>query len=180
MMLASPNSIALSSNEDIHLSADGQISHSAGGSINLSTQKSLVGHASSKISLFAAQEGARLYAGKGKVEVQAQDGGADLIARKGIQIISTEDTIYIISPKEIKLIGDGSEVKLNGSGVFATTGGLFEVKSGQQKFTGGAKVSSEIPQLPICEMRVSGAAAKVMLLWSFHNVISTYPSKRND
>ena len=160
MMLASPNSIALSSNEDIHLSADGQISHSAGGSINLSTQKSLVGHASSKISLFAAQEGARLYAGKGKVEVQAQDGGADLIARKGIQIISTEDTIYIISPKEIKLIGDGSEVKLNGSGVFATTGGLFEVKSGQQKFTGGAKVSSEIPQLPICEMRVSGAAAK--------------------
>ncbi|MDA3440876.1 DUF2345 domain-containing protein, partial [Acinetobacter bereziniae] len=160
MMLASPNSIALSSNEDIHLSADGQISHSAGGSINLSTQKSLVGHASSKISLFAAQEGARLYAGKGKVEVQAQDGGADLIARKGIQIISTEDTIYIISPKEIKLIGDGSEVKLNGSGVFATTGGLFEVKSGQQKFTSGAKVSSEIPQLPICEMRVSGAAAK--------------------
>ncbi len=151
MMLASPNSIALSSNEDIHLSADGQISHSAGGSINLSTQKSLVGHASSKISLFAAQEGARLYAGKGKVEIQAQGDGADLIARKGIQIISTEDTIYIISPKEIKLIGDGSEVKLNGSGVFATTGGLFEVKSGQQKFTSGAKVemkSREFKETP--------------------------------
>ncbi|WP_335957113.1 type VI secretion system Vgr family protein [Acinetobacter bereziniae] len=151
MMLASPNSIALSSNEDIHLSADGQISHSAGGSINLSTQKSLVGHASSKISLFAAQEGARLYAGKGKVEIQAQGDGADLIARKGIQIISTEDTIYITSPKEIKLISDGSELKINGSGVFATTGGLFEVKSGQQKFTSGAKVemkSREFKETP--------------------------------
>ncbi|MFW1800688.1 type VI secretion system Vgr family protein [Acinetobacter nematophilus] len=147
MMLALPNSIALSSNEDIHVSADGQISHNAGESINLSTQKSLVGHASSKISLFAAQEGARLYAGKGKVEIQAQGDGADLIARKGIQIISTEDTIYITSPKEIKLISDGSELKINGSGVFATTGGLFEVKSGQQKFTSGAKV--EIPPLKL-------------------------------
>ncbi|WP_224964315.1 type VI secretion system Vgr family protein [Acinetobacter guillouiae] len=160
MMLASPNSIALASNEDIHLSADGQISHTAGDSINLSTQKALVGHASAKISLFAAQEGARLFAGKGKVELQAQDGGADVIARKGIQIISTEDAVYIISPKEIKLIGDGSELKINGSGVFSTTGGLFEVKSGQQKFTSGAKINSDIPQLPICEMRVSGAAAK--------------------
>ncbi|MBP2545881.1 type VI secretion system Vgr family protein [Acinetobacter guillouiae] len=160
MMLASPNSIALSSNGDIHLSADGQISHTAGDSINLSTQKALIGHASAKISLFAAQEGARLFAGKGKVELQAQDGGADVIARKGIQIISTEDAVYIISPKEIKLIGDGSELKINGSGVFSTTGGLFEVKSGQQKFTSGAKINSDIPQLPICEMRVSGAAAK--------------------
>ncbi|WP_419819956.1 type VI secretion system Vgr family protein [Acinetobacter sp.] len=160
MMLASPNSIALSSNEDIHLSADGQISHTAGDSINLSTQKALIGHASAKISLFAAQEGARLFAGKGKVELQAQDGGADVIARKGIQIISTEDAVYIISPKEIKLIGNGSELKINGSGVFSTTGGLFQVKSGQQKFTSGAKINSDIPQLPICEMRVSGAAAK--------------------
>ncbi|MDI1221726.1 type VI secretion system Vgr family protein, partial [Acinetobacter sp.] len=160
MMLASPNSIALASNEDIHLSADGQISHTAGDSINLSTQKALIGHASAKISLFAAQEGARLFAGKGKVELQAQDGGADVIARKGIQIISTEDAVYIISPKEIKLIGDGSELKINGSGVFSTTGGLFQVKSGQQKFTSGAKINSDIPQLPICEMRVSGTAAK--------------------
>ncbi len=147
MVLAAPNSIALSSNEDIHLSADGQISHSAVDSINLSTQKNLLGHASSKISLFAAQEGARLYAGKGKVEIQAQGDGADLIARKGIQIISTEDTIYIISSKEIRLVADTSEVKINGSGVFATTPGLFEVKSGQQKLTSGAKV--ETPPLKL-------------------------------
>jgi len=145
MILASPNSIALTSNEDIHLSADGQISHCAGDSINLSTQKSFLAHAQNKICLFAAQEGARLFAGKGKVEIQAQGDGADVIARKGIQIISTEDTVYIISPKEIRLVGDTSEVRINGSGVFATTPGLFEVKSGQQKFTSGAKVQSILP-----------------------------------
>ena len=147
MILTSPNSITLSTNEDVHLSADGQITHSAGDSINLSTQKNLVAHAQSKISLFAAQEGARLFAGKGKVEIQAQGDGADLIARKGIQIISTEDTIYITSPKEIRLVADTSELKINGSGVFATTGGLFESKAGQHKFLSGEQVTYSLPPL---------------------------------
>ena len=161
MVLASPNSIALATNEDIHISADGQISHSAGESINLSTQKSLIAHASSKISLFAAQEGARLFAGKGKVEIQAQGDGADLIARKGIQIISTEDTVYITSPKEITLTAGGSQVKLNGSGIFPTTGGLFESKAGQHKFMGGQNIDETILDLPLleeCEYRMESAS----------------------
>ena len=149
MILAAPNSIALTSNEDIHISADKQISHSAGESINLSTQKSLIAHASSKISLFAAQEGARLFAGKGKVEIQAQGDGADLIARKGVQIISTEDTIEFKSPKEITLTAGGSQLKINGSGVFVTTGAKFEVKAGQHKFVGGANVSAKMVGLPL-------------------------------
>ena len=93
MILTAPQSIALSTQQDIHLSADGQISQSAGESINLSTQQSLIAHASQKLSLFAAQDGARLYAGKGKVEIQAQGDEIDAIARKGIKIISTEDLI---------------------------------------------------------------------------------------
>ncbi|NOJ68485.1 DUF2345 domain-containing protein, partial [Acinetobacter indicus] len=148
MILSAPNSIALSSQQDVHLSADGQISHSAGESINLSTQQSLIAHASQKLSLFAAQEGARLYAGKGKIEIQAQGDGADLIARKGVQIISTEDTVYITSPTEINLTAGGSQIKINGSGIFPTTGGKFEVKAGQHLFKSGASVPSFIPMLP--------------------------------
>ncbi|MCL6247565.1 type VI secretion system tip protein VgrG [Acinetobacter sp. ANC 4945] len=149
MLLAAPNSIAISTNENVHISADGQLSHSAGDSINISTQKSLIAHASKKISFFAAQEGARLYAGKGKIEIQAQGDGLDLIARKGIQIISTEDTVYITSPKEINLTAGGSQVKLNGSGIFPTTGGKFEAKAGQHKFVGGEKVNTRQPELAL-------------------------------
>ncbi|WP_167443674.1 type VI secretion system Vgr family protein [Acinetobacter wuhouensis] len=148
MVLAAPNSIAIASNEDIHISADKQISQSAGESINISTQKSLIGHASSKISLFAAQEGARLFAGKGKVEIQAQGDGADLIARKGIQIISTEDVIEFKSPKEITLTAGGSQLKINGSGVFVTTGAMFEVKAGQHLFKPGQSINVNLPFTP--------------------------------
>lgn len=152
MILAAPNSIALASNEDLHISADGQLSHSAGDSINLSTQKSLIGHASSKVSLFAAQEGARLYAGKGKIEIQAQGDGADLIARKGIQIISTEDVIEFKSPKEIVLTAGGSQIKINSSGIFSTTGAKFEVKAGQHIFQGGKAAGVDINGLPTLEV----------------------------
>ncbi|BAP38915.1 hypothetical protein AS4_39750 [Acinetobacter guillouiae] len=149
MLLASPNSVALATNEDLHLSADRQIYETAGDSIQLSTQKNLVAHAQSKISLFAAQEGVRLFAGKGKVEIQAQGDGADLIARKGIQIISTEEKIEIKADKKIILIADGSQVEISSAGVLPTTAGKFEVKAGQHKFLGGAQVSNVKYPLPV-------------------------------
>lgn len=147
IILTAPNSIALVSNEDIHLSADAQLSQTAGDSINLSTQKNLIAHAQNKISLFAAQEGARLYAGKGKVEIQAQGDGADLIARKAVQVISTEDKIEISASKEIVITAGGSQIKINGSGIFPVTGGKFEVKAGQHLFQSGEKVPYNLPPL---------------------------------
>ncbi|MEO4110378.1 type VI secretion system Vgr family protein [Acinetobacter pittii] len=167
MLLASPKSIAVSSNEDIHLSANGQLTQSVGDSINISTQKNIVSHASQKISLFAAQEGARLFAGQGKVEIQAQGDGLDVIARKGLQITSTEDTVYITSPTEINLTANGSQVKLNGSGIFPVTGGKLEVKAGQHLFMGGSSINPPALDLPDCSAKQSDAAkngsAKVIL-----------------
>ncbi len=153
MILTAPNSIALASNEDIHLSADAQLSQTAGDSINLSTQKNLIAHAQNKISLFAAQEGARLYAGKGKVEIQAQGDGADLIARKAVQIISTENKIEISASKEIVITAGGSQLKINGSGIFPVTGGKFEVKAGQHLFMEGGSVQPSLPSLPVFESK---------------------------
>ncbi|GEA68355.1 type VI secretion system protein [Acinetobacter pittii] len=158
MLLASPKSIAVSSNEDIHLSANGQLTQSAGDSINISTQKNIVSHASQKISLFAAQEGARLFAGQGKVEIQAQGDALDVIARKGVQITSTEDTVFITSPSEINLTANGSQVKLNGSGIFPVTGGKLEVKAGQHLFMGGSSINPPALDLPDCSAKQTQAA----------------------
>ncbi len=147
LLLSSPAGIGLSTNEDIHLSADGQINQITGDSINLSTQKNLVAHVQNRISLFAAQNGIKQVAAKGKFDVHAQSDGIDLLAKQGIQIISTEDRIEITSPKEIVFTAQSSQLKLNGSGIFPTTGGKFEVKAGQHLFMGGAKVS--VPKITL-------------------------------
>lgn len=166
MVLSAPNSIAVASNEDIHLSADGQISQTAGDSINLSTQKNLIAHAQNKISFFAAQDGARMYAGKGKIELQAQSDGTDIIARKGIQIISTEDRIEIISPKEIILTADGSQLKINSSGIFPVTGGKLEVKAGQHLFMSGANIVVPKISLPTIKTPFSN---KINYNWNINS-----------
>ncbi|WP_111828208.1 type VI secretion system Vgr family protein [Acinetobacter colistiniresistens] len=153
LLLHSPAGIGLSSNEDIHVSADGQINQIAGDSINLSTQKNLVAHVQNRVSLFAAQNGIKQVAAKGKFEVHAQSDGIDLLAKQGIQIISTEDRIEITSPKEIVFTAQGSQLKLNGSGIFPTTGGKFEVKAGQHLFMGGAKANSVLPHLPMMNLK---------------------------
>jgi len=166
MVLSAPNSVAVASNEDIHLSADGQISQTAGDSINLSTQKNLIAHAQNKISFFAAQDGARMYAGKGKIELQAQSDGTDIIARKGIQIISTEDRIEIISPKEIILTADGSQLKINSSGIFPVTGGKLEVKAGQHLFMSGANIVVPKISLPTIKTPFSN---KINYNWNINS-----------
>ncbi|QWZ61124.1 type VI secretion system tip protein VgrG [Acinetobacter pittii] len=166
MVLSAPNSVAVASNEDIHLSADGQISQTAGDTINLSTQKNLIAHAQNKISFFAAQDGARMYAGKGKIELQAQSDGTDIIARKGIQIISTEDRIEITSPKEIILTADGSQLKINSSGIFPVTGGKLEVKAGQHLFMSGANIVVPKKSLPTIKTPFSN---KINYNWNINS-----------
>lgn len=166
MVLSAPNSMALTSNENIHLSADRQISQTAGDSINVSTQKNFIAHAQNKISFFAAQDGARMYAGKGKIELQAQSDGTDIIARKGIQIISTEDRIEITSPKEIILTADGSQLKINSSGIFPVTGGKLEVKAGQHLFMSGTNIVVPKISLPTIKTPFSN---KINYNWNINS-----------
>lgn len=148
MILCAPNSIAVSTQQDLHLSADQHIHQSAAGSINVSTQKSVITHARDKISLFAAEQGIRVFAAKGKVEIQAQDGAIDAIARQKIKLISTEDRVEITSPKEIVLTAGGSQIKINSKGVFVSTSAKFEAKAGQHCFEGGEKIIEEKISLP--------------------------------
>ncbi len=163
MVLCAPNSIALSTHEDLYLSADRQINHSAADSIQFSTQKSLIAHAQDKVSLFAAQQGLKAIAAKGKVELQAQDNAIEAIARQQIKIISTEDQIEIISPKEIVLTAGGSQLKINGQGVFGTTGGKFECKAGQHLFAKGQNIVEQKISLPKMETLFSN---KINYQWN--------------
>ncbi|MFP0869103.1 type VI secretion system Vgr family protein [Acinetobacter baumannii] len=155
LLLSSPDGIALSSSEDIHISADAQINQIAGDSINISTQKNVIAHAQNRLSLFAAQSGLKAVAAQGKVEIQAQSDALDVLANKSITISSTEDCIEISSPKEIVITGASSQITLNGSGIFPNTGGKFQVNAGQHVFQGGASASVQ-SSLPPPPKRVQG------------------------
>ncbi|EPS6952634.1 type VI secretion system Vgr family protein [Acinetobacter baumannii] len=148
LLLSSPDGIALSSSEDIHISADAQINQIAGDSINISTQKNVTAHAQNRLSLFAAQSGLKAVAAQGKVEIQAQADALDVLSKLGITISSTDDKVIISSPKEVKITGGSSQIILNGSGIFPKTGGKFQVNAGQHLFMAGASANAGAPELP--------------------------------
>lgn len=141
VILASPKSIGLSSEEDIHSVAKGFILHSAGKSINISTQNSFLAQASKKLSLLAAREDASFIAGLGKVLIKASSNVLDIIARKDIHMSSKEGKVYVTSPTELILTGGSSQICIKDGGIFSKTGGLYESKAGQHLFKSGEKVN---------------------------------------
>ncbi|RYY78610.1 MAG: type VI secretion system tip protein VgrG [Moraxellaceae bacterium] len=166
LLLTSPNGIALTTPDHIILQASENISSHASGSINLSTQSSIIGHASDSISLFAAQQGIKAFAAKGKLELQAQGDNLEAIARKNIRIISTEDRIEITSPKEMVVNAGGSQLMINASGVFIKTGGKFESKAGQHVFMAGQQINVTPFDLPKheCNLKNDDASSQGKIL----------------
>lgn len=148
LLLAAPQDIGLSTSENIHLSANKNISQSSGESISLSAFKDIIMHVGKKLGVFVAEQGAKLYVAKGKIEIQAQSDGLDAIARQQIQITSTENEVHINADKAIVLSAQGSQLTIDASGITAITPKIFKAKAGQHLFEGGSKVNVPLPFFP--------------------------------
>lgn len=146
MLLASPDSISLVSGKDIHINALDSVTVGSGQSINVSTDEHLILNAKKKVSLFAGEEDLKIYAAKGKFDLQSQDNVLDVSARFDVKITSSEGKVEIHSPTEIVFKAKDSALKINGDGVTVITPNKFTAKAGQHLFTTGA---SESPTLPI-------------------------------
>ncbi|ENX46148.1 MULTISPECIES: type VI secretion system Vgr family protein [Acinetobacter] len=146
MLLASPDSISLVSGKNIHINALDSVTVGSGQSINVSTDEHLILNAKKKVSLFAGEEDLKIYAAKGKFDLQSQDNVLDVSARLDVKITSSEGKVEIHSPTEIVFKAKDSALKINGDGVTVITPNKFTAKAGQHLFTTGA---SESPTLPI-------------------------------
>ncbi|MBN6531742.1 type VI secretion system tip protein VgrG [Acinetobacter pittii] len=146
ILLASPDSISLVSGKDIHINALDSVTVGSGQSINVSTDEHLILNAKKKVSLFAGEEDLKIYAAKGKFDLQSQDNVLDVSARLDVKITSSEGKVEIHSPTEIVFKAKDSALKINGDGVTVITPNKFTAKAGQHLFTTGA---SESPTLPI-------------------------------
>jgi type VI secretion system secreted protein VgrG len=78
----------------------------------------------------------KLFAGKGKVEIQAQSGDLDIIAEKVLQIISARESVRIFAPKEILLTAGGSYISIGENGIEEGTPKNWTVHAAQRKMSG--------------------------------------------
>jgi len=121
--MASPAGIGLNTPKSTHVHSGDQITMSSGADTNLAVGKSFIASIKEKISLFAYGAGIKLFAAKGKVDIQAQSGDIDIIAEKVLRLLSTTDRIEIFAKKEIIIGAGGSAIKINGDGITDMTSG---------------------------------------------------------
>ncbi|MDI7047021.1 DUF2345 domain-containing protein, partial [Escherichia coli] len=77
-----PAGIAISTQKSTHVSADEHINLISGQSAHFATGASLIASVKEKISLFAQNTGIKLFAAKGKVEIQSHADNVELTAQK--------------------------------------------------------------------------------------------------
>lgn len=148
VLLSAPKGIALTSGEHLHASAGKNLALTAGKDVDISAIRRLTMAAGEAFSLFVKKAGIRLFAAKGKVEIQAQGDGLDLIARKGLSIISTEDEIIINAKKKITLNANGTYISLDKCLIELATLGDFKIKSASFDTSGPAARPPTFPNVP--------------------------------
>ncbi|WP_144161570.1 DUF2345 domain-containing protein, partial [Paraburkholderia sp. BCC1885] len=112
LLAASPSGIALSTQQSTQITADQHINIVSGQSVHVATGKSLIASVTEKLSLFVQNAGMKLFAAKGKVEIQAQSDEMTLAALKDLTITSTNGRLVLSANKEVWIGAGGSYIKI--------------------------------------------------------------------
>lgn len=65
--------------------------------------KSLIASVANKLSIFAQNAGMKLFAGRGKIEVQAHSDNVELTAQKSVKVLSATAKVEVAADQEIYL-----------------------------------------------------------------------------
>lgn len=141
LLLSAPEGIAQVTPKSVQLSAGENITATSSGNTDFSILKKFTVAAGERISLYAQKLGIKLFASKGKVEIQAQSDEMTLDALKDIRISSSEGKILISAKKEIILTSGGGYIRIaDGTVECAAPDKIIERGAVWQKF-GGKSIS---------------------------------------
>ncbi|AIO24723.1 type VI secretion system Vgr family protein [Burkholderia cepacia] len=139
MLLSSPEGIAASTQQSVHVTANQHANVVAGKNVNLAAGKALLVSVLDKISLFAQNLGIRIFAAKGSVDIQAQSGSASLVGLQDVKIESADGRLILTAAKEVWIGAGGSYISIKGGLIEnVTTGQILEKCGSWDKPSGGS------------------------------------------
>lgn len=112
MLLASPSGVGVSTQDSAQLTANQQVNIVSGKNTHVAAGKSLIASVTEKISLFVQNAGMKLFAAKGKVEIQAQSDALALTALNDVTVTSTSGKLVLSADKEIWIGAGGSYIRI--------------------------------------------------------------------
>ncbi|WP_186164806.1 type VI secretion system Vgr family protein [Burkholderia gladioli] len=148
MLIAAPAGIALSTQDSVHVSSEHQTNIVSGQSTFISSGKSLVASVAEKISLFVQNAGMKLFAAKGKVEIQAHADNVEVTAQKSVKVLSATENVEAVAKQEILLTSGGAYIRLSGGNIEIHAPGKIDIKGATHNFSGPTSLSKSMNEWP--------------------------------
>lgn len=150
MVLNAPEGVSITSPQAVRMASGrasvGIISQQ---NTDISALKRFTVAAGEAVSMLARKAGMKLFAAKGKVEIQAQDDALEAIAKKDVTVTSTEGRIEITAAKDIVLKNlDGSFIQITGKNIILGCEGNVLWKCANAQKMGTANYTTSVPEFP--------------------------------
>lgn len=161
VLIGAPEGVGVVSDNHIQLAARKSLFFTAAGSVDIGVLKKLTVVAGEAVSLFAQKLGMKLFAAKGKVEVQAQSDEMALAALKDVTITSTEGRLVLSAKKEVWIGAGGSYIRINAERIEnGTPGDILEKCAfwGKQR-AASAQLDSTLPNSLPAQRLILGMAS---------------------
>lgn len=123
MLIASPAGVGISTHDSVQVTANQQVNIVSGKNTHVAAGKSLIASVMERISLFAQNAGVKLFAAKGKVEIQAQGDVMALSALNDVTITSSNGKVVLSADKEIWIGAGGSYIRITADKIENGTSG---------------------------------------------------------
>lgn len=143
MLASAPAGIGILSPETVRLASGGaSIGLMSGKNTDISAGQSFTVAASEAVSLFAQAAGMKMYAGAGKVDIQAQADAMNVSALQDITITSGQGSVKVNASQELVLSCGGAYIKLSGGNIELGCPGNILLKAANVNQTGPASLDT--------------------------------------
>jgi len=143
LLASAPAGIGILSPEAVRLASGGaSISLMSGKNTDISAGQSFTVAASEAVSLFAQAAGIKMYAGAGKVDIQAQADAMNVSALQDILVASGQGSVKVNASKELILSCGGAYIKLSGGNIELGCSGNILLKAANVNQTGPATLDT--------------------------------------
>ncbi|HDS2561286.1 TPA: type VI secretion system tip protein VgrG [Klebsiella aerogenes] len=149
ILLNAPQGVSISSPEGVRISSgSASVGIVAQNNVDISALKRFTVAAGEAVSMLARKAGMKLFAARGKVEIQAQDDVLEAIAKKDITVTSAEGKVEITAAMELVINCDGAYIKLAGGNIELGAPGNILLKCANVQKMGATSLNTPAPEFP--------------------------------
>jgi type VI secretion system secreted protein VgrG len=148
LIASAPAGIALATPKSVQQAAGENVMLAAGQHVDVSAVKRFTVAAGDLISLCAHRLGLKLFAARGKLEIQAQNDALDLLADQQLLMASTNADVLVVAKEKAVMASGGASLTVENGNIVFHCPGEFRIKATSFIYEGPQSMNPILPAMP--------------------------------